>query len=479
MARQATPDVMGDVLAGGATAVPLALVDDNPFQERTEYGELTDLANDIREHGLLQPPVVRQVRGRYELAFGHRRKRACELAGMSAMPVVIRKLSDEEMATIAFAENEQRMDVTAIDKALAIQTMQTRFGWSLQQIADKLSMSRPAVSNLLRLLKLPDEVQTAVISGAISARQAEALVPLAALPEQALVRLSTYDDTKALLEQAMDGKSSDWLRERVGRSVGLVTRGVPDHWSNYDFGELAGIEAATCKGCRHAVRAGEGNTCQMLACWEAKSSAWLGIERADAVASTGVPLLPEGVHYETRTLLYSIHLDKLGLKPYPARPAKPCENLRMTVSTASGTVVGSYVCYHPGKNRCRCLDAAEKAAKKDGTAFWRRLREQTLAALEERLGQFDIDALRLLAWPEMPWAEKDGAAPPAWTAEQCTSAVAQGLVKRWAPYEAHTRPNEAQRQMERLLRLAGVRTIPWSLAGQVEAGEGDGTMPVL
>ena len=162
MTRRETPDVMGEVLspaAAGTTTVPLDLVDDNPFQERTEYGELTDLANDIREHGLLQPPVVRQARGRYELAFGHRRKRACELAGMTSMPVVIRRLSDEEMATIAFSENEQRMDVTAIDKAVAIQTMQTRFGWSLQVIADKLSMSRPAVSNLLRLLQLPDAVQ--------------------------------------------------------------------------------------------------------------------------------------------------------------------------------------------------------------------------------------------------------------------------------------------------------------------------------
>lgn len=505
MTRKATPDVMGETnphpsplprgegtgggrdasleamfgapADGGRVEVALALIDDNPFQERSEYGDLTDLANDIREHGLLQAPVARRAAGgRYELAFGHRRKRACELAGMSSMALmVVGWLSDERMATVAFSENEQRQDVTAIDKALAIQTMQTRFGWSLQEIADKLSMSRPAVSNLLRMLQLPEQVQTAVQSGEISPRQAAALIPLAALPPAALKRVPTWaDGLDKMVQDAKDGVSSDGLRKRVEQSIRSVSNGLPDHWRNHDFGDLAGIEAGRCTGCQHVMRRGDDQMCAIKSCWDAKSSAWLAIKQAEIVAATGVLMLPEKFDYQERETFYSSHRRVLKLEEPPAPPSFQCPNLRLQNGYKDSY---DYVCYHPGKKGCKCLADAERAGKKDGKARWKVLREGTNAALTERLAEFPLDALRLLAGQLAKYSDRSQV--QSWTDEQCVPVIAKQLIATAGVYDPENNAGKAQEAMETLLRTAGITIMPWSLAGQVEAGDGDAGFPVL
>ena len=130
---------------------------------------IAELAADIYARGLLQPPVGRQVDGRVQLAFGHRRLRAyrhirtqIDAMGWSAMPVNVQTLTDEQMALAAWSENAQRKDITAIEEAQAIKRMMDVFGWSQGDMGSKLGVDRSTVANKLRLLRLPEEVQTRI-----------------------------------------------------------------------------------------------------------------------------------------------------------------------------------------------------------------------------------------------------------------------------------------------------------------------------
>lgn len=498
MARQATPDVMGDVLApaaGGTTTVPLALVDDNPFQERTRYGELTDLANDIREHGLLQPPVVRQARGRYELAFGHRRKRACELAGMSSMPVVIRKLSDEEMATIAFSENEQRMDVTAIDKALAIQTMQTRFGWSLQQIADKLSMSRPAVSNLLRLLQLPEAVQAKVASGDVSQRSAMAVLAVLDVPEE--IRKASdrqwQDEVRAsaIVKSAMDGASSDEIRKRTTRMLQQFAAAIHEEpWYTVEFGEhTSPLEAANCQQCPLALKRDGGVYCTGPAeCRKNKAQAWALQDLYEAAARVGLPaagLLGYSEYtgmddYNTRATLRRLAegdgcphgllqlrwvrpQDRRGMRPYPDFPqAAP-------------------VCHHGEGKKCRCVMADQRAkawqgdGKTNAKAF-NLILSRAVPILAAALLEVDEGLLRHVLAGAVNYSLAPNSTSLAWSRQELAEQVAERLVRNQV--QEWQSVNENRRKVTKMFVDAGLRD-PFALISGIEAGEGDGTMPVL
>lgn len=498
MTRLTTPDVMGEVLspaAGGTTTVPLALVDDNPFQERTEYGELTDLANDIREHGLLQPPVVRQARGRYELAFGHRRKRACELAGMTSMPVVIRRLSDEEMATIAFSENEQRMDVTAIDKAVAIQTMQTRFGWSLQVIADKLSMSRPAVSNLLRLLQLPDAVQAKVQTGDMSQRSAMAVLAVLDVPEE--IRKASdrqwQDEVRAsaIVKSALDGASSDEIRKRTTRMLQQFAAAIHEEpWYTVEFGEhTPAFEAASCQQCPKALKRDSGVYCTGPAeCRKNKAQAWALQDLYEAAAKVGLPaagLLGYSEYtgmdgYDTRTTLRRL-LDGDGcphgllqlqwVKPQDRRGLRPYSDFPQAEP----------VCHHGEGKKCRCVmaDQRAKAAQGDGKtnakAFnW--ILSRAVPILAAALLEVDEGLLRHVLAGSVNYSLAPSSSSLAWSRQELAEQVAERLVRNQV--QEWKSVNENRRQVTKMFLDAGLRD-PFGLASGIAAGEGDGTMPVL
>ncbi|HRJ42162.1 MAG TPA: ParB/RepB/Spo0J family partition protein [Caldilineaceae bacterium] len=175
-------DVSRETLA----RVPIVSVVDNPWQNRTHYGDLDELAADIERNGLLQPPIARlspDGSGGYQIAFGHRRLRACQLAGLSSFPLFVHNLTDEEMAEYAWSENEKRSDTSAIEKARHIQRVQTDFGWTQEQVAQRFGINRSTAANLLRLLELPDAVQAQVDSGALPARSGMLLLRLTDAPE--------------------------------------------------------------------------------------------------------------------------------------------------------------------------------------------------------------------------------------------------------------------------------------------------------
>lgn len=154
-------------------------IEPNHNQPRKDFNEkaLSELAESIEQHGVLQPLVVRPLaNGSYQLVAGERRWRAARIAGLTEVPVVIKELTDEEVIEIAMIENLQREDLNPLEEALGYRYMMDELKITQEQAAEKVGKSRPAVANTLRLLKLPNEVQEMVKNNLISPGHARALL---------------------------------------------------------------------------------------------------------------------------------------------------------------------------------------------------------------------------------------------------------------------------------------------------------------
>ncbi|PTX62418.1 ParB family chromosome partitioning protein [Melghirimyces profundicolus] len=157
--------------------VPLSDLRPNPYQPRKNFDPeaLEELVSSIKEHGIVQPLVVRKsIRG-YEIVAGERRFRAAKDVGLEMVPVVIREFSDEQMMEIALIENLQREDLNSIEIAQAYKKLMDHFSMTQEMLAARVGKSRPHVTNYLRLLQLPEEVQEDVSRGTLSMGHARAL----------------------------------------------------------------------------------------------------------------------------------------------------------------------------------------------------------------------------------------------------------------------------------------------------------------
>lgn len=169
------------VLADGK--VPIEFVSPNPRNPRKNFAEaeLADLAQSIREHGLVQPVVVRPSAqaGRYEIIAGERRWRAAQRAGVNEIPVIVRDVNDRTALELAIIENVQRSDLNAIEEALGYQQLIDDHSYTQADLGQVIGKSRSHVANTLRLLKLPDVVRDMLINGELSAGHARALITAA------------------------------------------------------------------------------------------------------------------------------------------------------------------------------------------------------------------------------------------------------------------------------------------------------------
>lgn len=163
---------------GALRDLPVSSVRPNPFQPRTHFDEtaLAELVASIESSGLLQPVVVRAKGGAYELIAGERRLRAVQQLGWETIPAVLKEVDDRTLLTLALIENLQRHDLSAIDEAVGYQRLMDEFGVAQAEVARLVGKSRPAVANLLRLLKLPDHVKAMVQDGKLSEGHARALL---------------------------------------------------------------------------------------------------------------------------------------------------------------------------------------------------------------------------------------------------------------------------------------------------------------
>ncbi len=190
-----------DTETGLSSTIMLRLdeIEPNRAQPRKEFSEeaLTELADSIAQHGIIQPLLVRPLMGGgYQIVAGERRWRASRRAGLSEIPVVVKELTDNQVMELALIENLQREDLTPIEEALGYQTLIDSYGFTQEAVAKSMGKSRPAINNSLRLLQLPHEVLEFLKNGVISAGHARAL--LALNDEKSMVRLAKKIEKDAL-----------------------------------------------------------------------------------------------------------------------------------------------------------------------------------------------------------------------------------------------------------------------------------------
>jgi len=170
----------------GPTRLDLGQIDSNPAQPREDFdpAELESLAESLSAHGLLQPVVVRRVADRYQLIAGERRLRAAQQAGWGDVPANVIEADDRETAELAIVENMQRKDLNPLEKASSFQRYLRQYGCTQEELAGRLKIDRSTIANLIRLLELPEPVQSVIRSGRITQGHARALLPLGDEREQ-------------------------------------------------------------------------------------------------------------------------------------------------------------------------------------------------------------------------------------------------------------------------------------------------------
>lgn len=217
---------------GGVVNVNLNDIEPNREQPRKDFDEeaLSELAESISEHGLIQPIVVKpETNGRYSIIAGERRWRACRMAGLYEVPVVIKDVDNRELMELALIENLQREDLNAVEEALGYRSLIESFGLTQEQVAKRMGKSRTAVTNALRLLNLTDEELQALRIGAISAGHA-----------RALLAVEDEDARKEMLELATNGASVRELerlatKTKKGKATPTTPKAKPTFYSEVEL----------------------------------------------------------------------------------------------------------------------------------------------------------------------------------------------------------------------------------------------------
>ncbi|PIP28363.1 MAG: chromosome partitioning protein ParB [Candidatus Moranbacteria bacterium CG23_combo_of_CG06-09_8_20_14_all_35_22] len=164
----------------GISEIEISKIIPNPYQPRTVFDEtkLSELADSIKEHGIIQPIVVSKSGGQYQIIAGERRFQAAKIAGLSNVPVIIRKTDDQQKLELAIVENVQRQDLNLIEEAKSYLKLTNEFGLTQEEIAKKLGKNRSSVANKVRLLNLPIEIQKALIEGKLTEGHAKLLLAI-------------------------------------------------------------------------------------------------------------------------------------------------------------------------------------------------------------------------------------------------------------------------------------------------------------
>ena len=224
-------DISGDFVAGAIAEIEINQIETNPFQPRTEFDEtaLRELAQSIKEQGVIQPVTVRKLGyNKYQLISGERRLRASKMAGLSKIPAFIRVANDEQMLELALIENIHRENLNAIEVAISYQRLIDECSLTQEEVSEKVGKSRSAVANFLRLLKLPPEVQLAIRDGHISMGHARALININDKEEQLklLQQIIMEEMTVRQTEEMADKAKGKADKERK------QTNFIPEHFKS-------------------------------------------------------------------------------------------------------------------------------------------------------------------------------------------------------------------------------------------------------
>lgn len=225
----------------------------NPFQPRKEFSDeaLEELATSIKEHGVLQPIIVRKKGVSYEIVVGERRFRASKLALQNEIPAVVRELTDQQMMEYALLENLQREDLNAIEEAEAYQNLMEHLSLTQEQLAQRLGKSRPYIANHIRLLSLPKEIQSYVVDGQISTGHARALLALKnkkimqQIAEKIIAEGLNVRQLEALVQQMMQTDGSKETKKELKKDLFIEEH--EGHLRDY-FGTSVQIKKGKHKG---------------------------------------------------------------------------------------------------------------------------------------------------------------------------------------------------------------------------------------
>jgi ParB family chromosome partitioning protein len=239
------PEVAGAPLAAaGETAIEL--IQPNPDQPRRYFSEaeIVELAESIREKGVLQPILVRPAphhAGRFEIVAGERRWRAAQRAGLTTMPTVVRELDDQQVLEIAIIENVQREDLNALEEAAAYKALIERFNRTQDNVARAVGKSRSHVANTLRLLQLPADIQDHVLAGRLSAGHARAIATSenAADLAERIVKAGMSVREAEGLARSEGGKSGKAAARKAGASKDTDTLSLEN-----DLSEVLGLDVS-------------------------------------------------------------------------------------------------------------------------------------------------------------------------------------------------------------------------------------------
>ena len=219
----------------GIRLVPIHKIDRSPWQPRTQFDAdaIDELAASIRQHGLMQPLVVREINQRFELIAGERRWRAAQKAGLDNVPTLVQEVSDQTAATLALVENLQRQDLNAIEQGQALTKLKNEFDLDQAQLAELVGMSRSQVANLMRLDALDHQVKALVHDGSLEMGHARALLG-APMPRQRALASKVValglnvrqteslvaNDTQPKSEKAQPDQDVLALSQRLGEHLG-------------------------------------------------------------------------------------------------------------------------------------------------------------------------------------------------------------------------------------------------------------------
>lgn len=236
--------------------VRLSLVEPNRSQPRKHFDEdsLKELADSIKRFGVLQPLIVRRTGITYTIIAGERRWRAAKLAGLKEVPVIVTELEKEDAAEIALIENIQREDLGAVEEAMAYKELMDAYGLTQEQVAEKVSKSRTAVTNSLRLLQLPEEVLSMLSDGSLSAGHARCLITIE--DRKALIKLAEEIARKGL--SVRDAEKRAKALKEGGRSG--TQRKKQEKTGEEELSELflQDLEKQLCEGLGTRVRIKSG-----------------------------------------------------------------------------------------------------------------------------------------------------------------------------------------------------------------------------
>jgi ParB family chromosome partitioning protein len=217
------PDTVIEEENRGLFYCPIESISPNPHQSRQSFGEseLAELAQSIKEKGVIQPILVTKTKDGFQLIAGERRWRAAQKAGLDKIPALIRDVSPAEALQIALIENIQRQDLNPIEEAAAYQELLQRFNFTQDALSARIGKNRTTIANFLRLLKLPDDVQRDLIDGRLSAGHARVLVSVDSPSTQRKIRdlvikgSLSVRQTEALVKRFLTSKKPKAIRDEI------------------------------------------------------------------------------------------------------------------------------------------------------------------------------------------------------------------------------------------------------------------------